>query len=92
MDLLIVLMHEMGHLLRLDHDAAGVMAETLATGTRLSPPLSTATDTAAPRLANPAAHPALDCALAEGTEPRLDLADLASALDAGHGRRGGGKP
>ena len=36
MDLLTVLMHELGHLLGRDHDDDGVMAETLATGTRLA--------------------------------------------------------
>jgi len=36
MDLLTVLMHEMGHVLGLDHDD-GVMQETLDAGTRLSP-------------------------------------------------------
>ena len=34
MDLLSVLMHEMGHLLGYDHEDEGVMAETLAAGTR----------------------------------------------------------
>lgn len=34
MDLLSVLMHEMGHLLGYDHDDEGVMAESLAAGTR----------------------------------------------------------
>jgi uncharacterized delta-60 repeat protein len=37
MDLLTVLMHEMGHLLGLDHDADGVMQAALPPGTRLSP-------------------------------------------------------
>jgi Matrixin len=37
MDLLTVLMHEVGHILGRDHTAGGVMAETLATGTRLTP-------------------------------------------------------
>jgi hypothetical protein len=37
MDLLTVVMHEMGHVLGLDHDAKGVMQETLDPGTRLSP-------------------------------------------------------
>jgi subtilisin-like proprotein convertase family protein/sugar lactone lactonase YvrE len=37
MDLLTVLMHEMGHVLGLDHEADGVMQETLAAGTRESP-------------------------------------------------------
>src|SRR5262249_23479689 len=41
MDLLTVLMHEMGHVLGLDHDADGVMQETLTAGTRRDPePLS----------------------------------------------------
>jgi subtilisin-like proprotein convertase family protein len=39
MDLLTALTHEMGHILGLDHDAGGVMQETLAPGTRLSPPI-----------------------------------------------------
>ena len=33
-DLLTVVMHEMGHLLGYDHDTGGLMAETLATGVR----------------------------------------------------------
>lgn len=33
-DLLTVLMHEMGHLIGEEHEAGGVMSETLATGTR----------------------------------------------------------
>jgi hypothetical protein len=37
MDLLTVLMHELGHILGFDHEEEGVMAETLATGTRRSP-------------------------------------------------------
>ena len=36
MDLLTVVMHEMGHLLGQEHDDEGVMAETLATGVRRS--------------------------------------------------------
>ncbi len=35
MDLLSVLRHEMGHVLGRDHEASGLMADTLATGTRL---------------------------------------------------------
>ena len=34
MDLLTVVMHELGHVLGHDHDADGVMAETLAAGVR----------------------------------------------------------
>jgi WD40 repeat protein len=37
MDLLTVLMHEMGHVLGLDHDGDGVMQETLTPGTRRLP-------------------------------------------------------
>jgi hypothetical protein len=40
MDLLSVVMHELGHLLDYHHEADGVMAETLATGTRLADHLS----------------------------------------------------
>lgn len=43
MDLLTVLMHEIGHVLGHEHDEAGVMAETLTAGTRLTP-LVDATD------------------------------------------------
>ena len=43
MDLLTALMHEIGHVLGHEHDEAGVMAETLTAGTRLSP-LVDATD------------------------------------------------
>src|SRR5262249_10140362 len=39
MDLLTVLMHEMGHVLGFDHEPTGVMQETLDPGTRLSPSL-----------------------------------------------------
>lgn len=34
MDLLSVVMHELGHVLGFDHDEEGVMAETLAAGVR----------------------------------------------------------
>jgi hypothetical protein len=37
MDLLTVVMHEMGHVLGHDHDAGGVMAESLAAGVRETP-------------------------------------------------------
>ncbi len=37
MDLLTVVMHELGHVLGFDHDEEGLMAETLAPGTRLLP-------------------------------------------------------
>ena len=36
MDLLSVLLHELGHVLGLSHHAGGVMAETLAPGVRLT--------------------------------------------------------
>ena len=39
-DLLTVLEHEIGHLLGYDHEEGGVMQETLAAGTRLTPSLS----------------------------------------------------
>jgi glucose/arabinose dehydrogenase len=38
MDLLTTVMHEMGHVLGLDHNGEGVMLEALATGTRRTPP------------------------------------------------------
>ena len=37
MDLLTVLEHEIGHVLGFDHEATGVMEDTLATGTRRTP-------------------------------------------------------
>ena len=37
MDLLTVLIHEIGHVLGHEHDEGGVMAETLTAGTRLTP-------------------------------------------------------
>ena len=37
MDLLSVLMHEIGHLLGCGHDEGGVMQETLSAGERLTP-------------------------------------------------------
>ena len=37
MDLLTVLLHELGHLLGLDHEQTGVMEQTLAAGTRRTP-------------------------------------------------------
>ena len=37
MDLLTVLMHEVGHLLGRGHETDGLMAETLAAGTRRTP-------------------------------------------------------
>lgn len=40
MDLLSVLMHEMGHVLRMDHQHSGVTADTLFAGVRLFPPIS----------------------------------------------------
>jgi hypothetical protein len=44
MDLLRVLEHEVGHLLGRDHEAGGVMQETLAAGTRQTTGPATATD------------------------------------------------
>ncbi|MBL8823668.1 MAG: fibronectin type III domain-containing protein [Planctomycetia bacterium] len=40
MDLVSVLMHETGHMLGMDHQHSGVMADTLFAGVRLSPPIS----------------------------------------------------
>jgi len=37
MDLLTAVEHELGHVLGRDHEAGGVMAETLSVGTRESP-------------------------------------------------------
>jgi len=37
MDLLAILEHAIGHLLGREHEADGVMAETLTAGTRLTP-------------------------------------------------------
>jgi hypothetical protein len=42
MDLLTVLMHEMGHAMNLSHADTGVMQDSLATGTRLAPTVSAA--------------------------------------------------
>ena len=44
MDLLTALIHEMGHILGLDHDVFGVMQDILASGTRWTPSLDAADD------------------------------------------------
>ena len=49
MDLLSVLEHELGHAAGSDHTATGLMAETLAVGTRTATTLETQPATAASR-------------------------------------------
>jgi hypothetical protein len=67
MDLLSVLMHEVGHLLGHDHDNHGVMQETLAPGTRSLPESG---DASAPALSRPPAWDAVSLALALDAELR----------------------
>jgi hypothetical protein len=68
-DLLTVVMHEMGHLLELNHHA-GVMAETLATGSRGLPSGSGSADGGAPAVAVVQISPQPQ-AKAEGTGPQF---------------------
>jgi hypothetical protein len=44
LDLLPAVMHEMGHVLGLDHDVVGVMQDALDPGTRWAPSLDAADD------------------------------------------------
>jgi hypothetical protein len=94
MDLLTVLMHEMGHVLGLDHDADGVMQDTLPAGTRRLPTAQEAgAAVASPPGAGPA-HPSpgglLDRPFAGEGQPGLTVweADLALLLGGRRDRRG----
>jgi hypothetical protein len=74
MDLLSVLMHEMGHVLGLDHEGQGVMQETLPAGTRRLP---AADETSTP---GPARFPSAPHALDRYFARRADWDALAVAL------------